>query len=166
MNKLRTLVLAFFCVISQSVFSQQSIAREWNEVLLDAIRSDYARPTVHARNLFHSSIAMYDSWALFDENAETYFLGQTIHGFNCPFNGITTSNNIEVDRAAMMNYATYRLLIHRFSNSPGSSSTIPNINDHMTNLGYDISFSSTDYSTNSYAALGNYLAEQIINYGL
>ena len=28
-----------------------SIARNWNEALLFAIRNDFARPTVHARNL-------------------------------------------------------------------------------------------------------------------
>ena len=64
----------------------QSIARIWNEQLLSAIRLDYARPTVHSRNLFHSSIAMYDSWAIFDETAETYLLGKTLDGFSCPYN--------------------------------------------------------------------------------
>ena len=41
--------------------------------VLEAIRNDFARPTVHARNLFHTSIAMYDIWAVFDENADTFF---------------------------------------------------------------------------------------------
>ena len=35
-----------------------SVARQWNEVLLECIRNDKARPTVHARNLFHTSAAM------------------------------------------------------------------------------------------------------------
>ena len=58
-----------------------SIARLWNEALLEAIRSDFARPTVHARNLFHTSIAMYDAWAVYEPNADTYFLGKTVHGY-------------------------------------------------------------------------------------
>ncbi len=33
------------------------VARQWNDLLLEAIRNDYARPTVHARNLFHVSAA-------------------------------------------------------------------------------------------------------------
>ena len=37
----------------------QSVARQWNEVMLEAIRHDFARPTVHARNLFHVSVAMW-----------------------------------------------------------------------------------------------------------
>lgn len=40
-----------------------SMARRWNEQALAAIRRDLPRPTVHARNLFHLSGAMYDVWA-------------------------------------------------------------------------------------------------------
>ena len=50
-----------------------SVARIWNEVLLEGIRNDYARPTVHARNLWHSSAAMYDAWAAFDPQAGQLF---------------------------------------------------------------------------------------------
>ena len=42
--------------------SDVSVARRWIEVLLQAIREDFARPTVHARNLFHLSAAMR-AWA-------------------------------------------------------------------------------------------------------
>ncbi|MFT5109980.1 MAG: hypothetical protein ACI9UA_005632, partial [Pseudoalteromonas tetraodonis] len=44
----------------------ESIARVWNEQNLDAIRIDFPAPTVHARNLFHSSIAMWDAWAAYE----------------------------------------------------------------------------------------------------
>lgn len=44
-----------------------SIARRWNELLLESIRNDLARPVVHARNLFHISAAMYDAWSIWDE---------------------------------------------------------------------------------------------------
>ncbi|WNH08384.1 hypothetical protein [Thalassobellus suaedae] len=46
---------------SFTIIPRKSVARLWNEALLDAIRRDYARPTVHARNLFHTSVAMYDA---------------------------------------------------------------------------------------------------------
>ena len=42
-----------------------SAARRWNEALLQSIRNDFARPVVHARNLFHVSAAMYDVWAAY-----------------------------------------------------------------------------------------------------
>ena len=43
-----------------------SAARRWNEATLNAIRRDLPAPTVHARNLFHTSAAMWDAWAAFD----------------------------------------------------------------------------------------------------
>ena len=42
---------------------RHSVARRGNEDLLEAIPNDYARPTVHARNLWHSSVAMRDAWS-------------------------------------------------------------------------------------------------------
>ena len=38
--------------------TEHSVARKWNEVLLDSVRKDFARPTVHARNLYHTSAGM------------------------------------------------------------------------------------------------------------
>ena len=57
----------------------ETVARQWNEVLLEAIRGDFARPTVHARNLFHTSIALYDAFALYHE-AINRFLSETYGG--------------------------------------------------------------------------------------
>ena len=53
--------------------AQQSIARQWNEKILEAIRADFARPTVHARNLFHTSTAMYDAWAVYEDKGGYLF---------------------------------------------------------------------------------------------
>ena len=38
--------------------SDWSVARRWDEALLDAIRRALPNPPVHARNLFHTSVAM------------------------------------------------------------------------------------------------------------
>ena len=70
---------------SYSYSQEQSVARIWNEVILEAIRNDFARPTVHARNLFHLSAGMYDAWAVFDDKSETYFLNKTNHGYNISY---------------------------------------------------------------------------------
>ena len=74
---IRKLLLLFFLLFVSSIFSQ-SVARKWNEEILHAIRNDFARPTVHARNLFHSSVVMYDMWAVFDGLADTFFLGKML----------------------------------------------------------------------------------------
>jgi len=159
------LCVVLFTTIA-SINAQQTIAREWNEELLNAIRLDFARPTVHARNLFHTSVAMYDAWALFDPQAETVFLGKNYKGYDFVFNGIATPSNVDEARAEIISYAMYRLLIHRFSNAPNTSVITSALNTKFTALGYDSSFTSLDYSTNSYAALGNYIASEIINFGM
>ena len=71
---MKKIIYLFIYLFTHSANAQDySIARAWNEEVLHAIRNDFARPTVHARNLFHTSMAMYDIWAVFDENASTFF---------------------------------------------------------------------------------------------
>ncbi|WP_091425298.1 T9SS type A sorting domain-containing protein [Formosa sp. Hel1_31_208] len=163
MKKITIIFLLFFITFSQA---QQSVAREWNEMLLTAIRSDFARPTIHARNLFHTSVLMYDAWALFDSQASTVFVGQTFGGYTCNYNGIATPSNVDEARHEIMSYAMYRLLNHRFENSPGGNDLLTEINNLFISYGYDPSFTSLDYSSNSYAALGNYMASEMIAFGL
>lgn len=159
--------LLLVVLLNADVFPQQhSVARRWNEVLLEAIRNDFARPTVHGRNLFHTSVALYDSWAIFDPVAETYMLGKVVHGFDCPYNGIASPVDVQAAQEETMSYAAYRLLSHRFANSPGATGSQFRFDTLMTNLGYDINFTSVDYSNGSYAALGNHLAENLILFGL
>ncbi|TDD93829.1 FG-GAP-like repeat-containing protein [Flavobacterium cellulosilyticum] len=143
-----------------------SVARLWNETLLAAIRKDYARPTVHARNLFHTSVAMYDAWAVFDNEAETYLLGKEVHGFNSLFNGFVPNEVKENSRKKAICYAVYRLLSFRFINSPDKIQTQKNFDSLMSKLGYDITITSTDYSLGDGADLGNYIAQTVIDYGL
>lgn len=160
-----------FCIlisivsIPSTINAQHSAARQWKEVLLEAIRNDYARPTVHARNLFHTSVAMYDAWAAYDNIAQTYLLGKTVGGYTCPFNGVSTPSNIKEAQKEAISYAAYRLLNHRFIGSPGEQGSMFRFDSLMISLGYDTSFTSTDNYNNSPAALGNYIAQSIIAFG-
>ncbi|MGJ8745727.1 T9SS type A sorting domain-containing protein [Polaribacter sp.] len=165
----KILILPFILInlfFSNSTNSQHSVARQWNEQLLDAIRKDYARPTVHARNLFHTSMVMYDAWAIFDETAQTIFLGNTLGNFSSEYSPITAPTNKEEATNEVLSYAVFRLLNHRFKYSPNSSETLSAFETFFTSLGFDKDFESTDYSTGSYAALGNYLADKMIEFGL
>lgn len=158
-------ICLFLITFNTITYSQNSVARDWNEALLDAIRNDFARPTVHARNLFHSALIMYDSWAIFNEDASSIVLGKNFKGFNCEFNGIAIPLDIEAARHEMMSFAMLRLLNHRFSNSPGAQISLPAFQARFESYGYDTSFNSIDYSDGSFAALGNYLASKIIEFG-
>ena len=69
----RLLACALFTTLALSTtptLAQHSVARQWNEALLETIGSDYADPTIHARNLFHTSIALYDAWAVYGDGLE------------------------------------------------------------------------------------------------
>jgi Secretion system C-terminal sorting domain len=166
MKKITFLFLILFSVFIIPTNAQHSVARDWNEELLNAIRIDFARPTVHSRNLFHSSMIMYDAWAIFDAQAETVFLGKTFGDYYCNFSGIAAPPNIAAARHEIISYAMLRLLNHRFANSPGATTSIPAFSELFNSYGYDDAIITTDYSSGSYAALGNYLASEIIAFGL
>ncbi|WNH10598.1 FG-GAP-like repeat-containing protein [Thalassobellus suaedae] len=148
------------------IIKEQSVARLWNETLLSLIRKDYARPTVHSRNLLHTSIAMYDAWAVYDEKATPYLLGQTIHGFQSEFKGFETTDSLEEARKQTISYAAYRLLSERFKQAPNPVLSQNIIDAVMNKLGYDTLITETDYTNGNPIALGNYIANQIISYGL
>ena len=143
-----------------------SIARVWNEVLLEGIRNDYARPTVHARNLWHSSAAMYDAWAAYDGTASTWLLGKTQAGYNCSFMRPRIPRDRHLAREEAVSFAAYRIIRHRFRNSPGAKFVAELADNTMAGLGFDINDTSTAYQRGSPAALGNYIAECYIAYGL
>lgn len=145
---------------------EHSIARQWNEIQLDAVRLDVPRPTVHARNLFHVSTVMYDAWAVYDETARTYLLNNSYGSYACEFEGITMPADIDAARNETISYAAYRLLSHRFSISPNAETSLAEFDAFMADLGYDIMLTSTDYTTGGPAELGNYIAECMINAGL
>ena len=170
----RTLRQAFLPALAIMSFSggaypvlaqHHSAARLWNEALLQAIRKDFARPPVHARNLFHFAVAVYDAWAAYDDVAEPYLLGKTVNGYACPFDGIGAPSELRAAREEAISFAAYRLLTHRFRNSPGAARSLPLFDSLMAAQGYDLANTSTDYSGVSPAALGNYIAQHLITYG-
>jgi hypothetical protein len=143
-----------------------SVARIWNETLLDGIRNDFARPTVHARNLWHVSAAMYDAWAAYDDTASTWLLGNTQNDYTCSFAPPALPRDRQLAREAAISYAAYRLIRHRFANSPGADFVAELADQTMEDLGYDPDVTSTFYGLGSPAALGNYIAECYIAYGM
>ncbi len=146
--------------------AQHSVARQWNEVLLDGIRTDFARPTVHARNLFHISAAMYDAWAAYDTIAEPFLLGKTVAGFTCAFDGVPAPADVTAARKKAISFAAYTLLRHRFQTSPGAVNLFTEADFKMAQLGYDKNVVSTNYASGDPAMLGNYIAQQYIEFGL
>jgi hypothetical protein len=129
-----------------------SVARVWDEALLDAIRRDTPAPTVHARNLFHTSAAMWDAWAAYDPNAEGYFVKEKLK-----------SDDVRSAREATISYAAYRVLLYRYSLASGLQETFDELTSTMASLCYRIDYTTT--KGDSPAAFGNRIAAKVIAYG-
>jgi hypothetical protein len=129
-----------------------SVARVWDEALLDAIRRDTPAPTVHARNLFHTSAAMWDAWAAYDPTAEGHFVKEKLH-----------ADDVQAAREAAISYAAYRLLLHRYSVASGLQETFDELASTMASLCYRIDYTTTE--GDSPAALGNRIAAKVIAFG-
>jgi hypothetical protein len=126
-----------------------SVARVWDEALLDAIRRDVPAPTVHARNLFHVSAAMWDAWAAYDPQADGYFTGEKLR-----------TADPQAAREAAISYAAYRILLYRYSRAAGLQRTFDQLASTMESLCYRIDYTSAE--GDSPAALGNRIAARVI----
>jgi len=133
--------------------SEWSVARKWNEITLDAIRHDLPAPTVHARNLYHTSAAMFDAWAAYDERATGVFVTEK-----------HTASNIDAARTEAISYAAYRILEARYLDSIGATETIPALDALMAELCFPIDM--TDTSGDTPGELGNRIARTILEAGL
>ena len=129
-----------------------SVARLWDDALLDAIRRDTPAPTVHARNLFHVSAAMWDAWAAYDPGATGYFVDEKHR-----------AADVRAAREAALSYAAYRLLLHRYSYASGLEATFASLVRTMESLCYRIDY--VDTEGDSPAALGNRIASVAIARG-
>ena len=130
----------------------RSVARVWDEALLDAIRRDTPAPTVHARNLFHTSAAMWDAWAAYDPVAEGYFVDEKLD-----------AEDVQGARDAAISYAAYRILLHRYSLASGLQETFDELTSTMASLCYRIDYTATE--GDSPGALGNRIAAAVIAFG-
>ncbi len=132
-----------------------SVARHWNEAALAAIRSDFPSPTVHARNLYHSSVAMWDAWAAYDPAARPVLVDVTTSA------EASSSAASTVDaREEAMSYAAYRVLVERYLASPGAEEAITGLDELMGALCYDIDDEETVGDAPS--AVGNRIAAEIL----
>ena len=112
-----------------------SAARRWVEVMLEAIRDDFARPTVHARNLFHLSAAMYDAWAVHSQASRPWRFGDAPTACTPP--APVPGADVRGAREEALSHAAWRLIRHRFRRSPGFARTGRNTDSLMSALGHD-----------------------------
>jgi len=166
----KTLLLClFFIAFLSNLSSQTSVAHQWTEEILFCIRNSFARPPIHARNLFHLSVVMHDAFSAYKVGSKTVLLDNEWHGFYTPFYGVeipSTPSGIQEAQEEAISYGAYRFLRWRFQSAPGVAAIYVALDARMALLGYDISITSVDYVNDGPAALGNYIAQQIIAFGL
>jgi hypothetical protein len=129
-----------------------SVARVWDDQLLELIRQVVPAPTVHARNLFHLSAAIWDAWAAYDEDAAGYFVTEK-----------QDAGNVSEAREAAISYAAYRLLHWRYATIADFEKAPEQLDETMRSLCYRTDFASTE--GDSPAALGNRIAAAVIDAG-
>jgi hypothetical protein len=132
-----------------------SVARRWDDALLDAVRRALPNPPVHARNLFHVSVAMWDAWAAYDPTAAGYLFKEKLKVDRCDVGGA---------RNEAISYAAYRVLTARFIKAVGADKSLSEFADLMDELSYPTATTTTEGNTP--AAVGNRIAKAVLEYGL
>ncbi|HUQ44172.1 MAG TPA: vanadium-dependent haloperoxidase [Candidatus Limnocylindria bacterium] len=130
-----------------------SVARRWDEALLNAIRRSLPNPPVHARNLFHVSVALWDAWAAFDPTASGYVFHEKF-----------SAKDLEAARAEAMSFAAFRVLKARFKTAVGGDDSLLEFRDVMALLCYRPKLTSREGTSPS--AIGNRIADAILARGL
>ena len=100
-----------------------SVARVWNEVNLEAIRVDFPAPTVHARNLFHLSAAMWDAWAAYEPAATGYLVADEHEAAD-----VGAARRIAISQAAST------ILRERYSDTSGTEETLEQVDEALDRL--------------------------------
>lgn len=126
--------------------------------LLNAIRQVVPHPPVHARNLFHLSICMYNAHGIYSPPGEVSLY--KAHGAwpaaETQYIEVIDAAEREAARETAISYAAYRLLRARF--------TLPNVRDSLTylmqDLGHDPSFAATGPDQDP-RAVGNRIAATV-----
>jgi hypothetical protein len=153
-------ILLSFAVPSRS----KSMAIIWSEEILASIRISIPHPPLHARNLFHLSVCMYDAFTAYSPNGTGYVV-QTKFAHQTP----EAAQNISIA------YAAFTFLKTRYSGTTpsGSASTfIPasaassiaaNLKSLMQQLGYASNYTVEDATGSNPAGFGVYVANQVLN---
>ena len=149
-SALRRATIAAVSIVSLSQLAfAQSVARQWNEEVLQAIRIDFPAPNVHARNLFHLSAVMYDAWAAYDAEAVGVF-----------HNEAATAADVGLARDKAISFAAYRILSSRATKVVDPVTTQASYDALMTSFGYDSAIVTT--SGPSPEAVGNRCAAALL----
>ena len=135
------------------IMEVQTLALQWNQLALDAIRFTKTSPPLAARALSMVYTAMYDAWSVYDK---------------CAISTVTASylkqppeHCIRDNSRKAFSFAAYRVLTHLFW-LPLPPENKEMFNDLMCDLGYDAT--DTSFNTDTPQGIGNLAARMTIEY--
>ena len=132
----------------------ESVPRMWVDATLDAVRRDFPAPTVHARNLWHLSAAMWDAHAAFGQDARPFF----DHGVVAE-----DAEDPAVAESIAISFAAYDLLTWRYEPAVGAEESLAQFDEVMASLCLD---PGADPAEGSPAWVGRQIAAHAIEVGL
>ncbi|MBK1878316.1 FG-GAP-like repeat-containing protein [Pelagicoccus mobilis] len=128
----------------------QSVARWWNEFMLEAIRKDFPDPTKHGRNLYHVSAAMWDAFWAYEE--EAWSRAKPMFHQEDVSESDWGGDRLAAQREAI-SHAAFTVLKKRYTGSPGEERSLSGFRWLMEQLGFDPDDVGTE--DQSPAAVGN-----------
>lgn len=128
----------------------RSVARIWNEVALNAIRRDFPAPTVHARNLYHLSVAMWDAWVIYDDGPGV--------AHTTTIDAPTSAE--EGDQRAAIAFAAHRVLSSRYANAIGGEESLAEIDATLEAMCLNTEMAN---DPSSGAAVGSAIADEVLS---
>jgi hypothetical protein len=131
---------------------RQTVARIWDEQALALIRQVVPAPTVHARNLFHLSVAMWDAWAAYESEADGYIYVDK-----------HDAADVTAAREVAMSFAAYRILDWRYRQIADLATAADELAATMADLCLLPGYTATDGEDP--AAVGNRIGEMVIALG-
>lgn len=139
-----------------------SIAREWNEQLLASIRKNAPNPPAHARNLFHTAVAIYNAWAAYESVPVGYIYNEKAAVIP------PLPADLELARRETISYAAYRVMRSRFTGIGvvGGPTILAGIDSKLTALGYSTATGQAPATAAATPAeLGKRIADAVIAWG-
>ncbi|GAB6194902.1 vanadium-dependent haloperoxidase [Lysobacter xanthus] len=124
----------------------RTVATDWNDEALQAIRTTHPGPPMVARMLAMTDTAMYDAWAAYDARANGTELAGELRR--------PASERTDANRSKAVSYAAYRVLLDLFPSEAAS------FRARMTALGYDPDDNSQNLNTA--VGIGNVAAAALL----
>ncbi len=132
-----------------------------------AIRLNVPNPPAHARNLFHTAVAMYNAWAAYDTTAVGYIYNEKSAVIPA------SPTEVELARREAITYAAYRVLRARlvlpYPTAPfpqGAAATSASIDAKLTAMGYSVATAQAVATAGSTPAeLGKRMGDAVLTWG-